>query len=47
MIYLLKCPACRNKMKYSPMKAGDKKRKACVYCGKSFSIIGNIIKKEI
>jgi len=45
MIYLLQCPNCKNKMKYSPMKAGDSKRKACVYCGKSFGVKENILKK--
>ena len=46
MIYLLHCPHCRHNMKYSPMKAGENKRKTCVYCGKSFSVKNSIIKKE-
>jgi len=46
MIYLLKCPGCKHNMKYSPMKSGSNKRKTCVYCGRSFAVIGNIIKKE-
>lgn len=46
MILLLICPKCKNKMKY---KSQDKiitgKRKTCVYCGKSFSVGENVIKK--
>jgi len=33
-------------MKYSPLKVGDKKRKTCVYCGRSFNVVGNIVKKQ-
>ncbi len=46
MIFLLVCPHCKNRMKYqakSMILAG--KRKSCVYCGKSFNVKGQIIKK--
>jgi uncharacterized Zn-finger protein len=43
---LLKCPKCGNKMKCNP-KAGELKDKSkrCVYCGRSFKLIGNIAKQ--
>ena len=43
---LLKCPKCGNQMKCNPLPgelAGKSKR--CVYCGRSFKIIGNIAKQ--
>lgn len=37
---ILKCPKCKNTMKYSPIKKQDitLKKKTCVYCNKTFSI---------
>ncbi|MEM4336951.1 MAG: hypothetical protein QXG86_03025 [Candidatus Woesearchaeota archaeon] len=45
MIYLLQCPKCKNKMKYSTALLLENKRKICVYCGKSFKAKEAIIKK--
>jgi hypothetical protein len=43
IIFLLQCPKCKNKMKYhTNTSVVSDKRKACVYCGKSFKIIENI-----
>lgn len=45
---LLRCPNCKNTMKYMTQKAGDTilgKQKVCVYCGKSFSVRNNILTK--
>jgi len=43
---LLYCPKCRNKMKYDTKdKSLAKKRKVCVYCGKSFSVIEHIVER--
>ncbi|MBD3354669.1 hypothetical protein GF361_01635 [Candidatus Woesearchaeota archaeon] len=45
-MFLVKCPHCKQNMKYQKMKGyGLKdKRKRCVYCGRSFKIKGNILK---
>jgi hypothetical protein len=43
---LLQCPKCGNRMKYQSkgaLLAG--KKKACVYCGKSFDVSTHIIRK--
>ena len=46
MMFLLQCPNCKNKMKYqTPKPLTEKNRKRCVYCGKSFKIREQIIKK--
>jgi len=47
-MFILKCPKCGNTMKYNPLHGRDfsKKRKQCVYCGKSYSVRDHIIKKE-
>jgi len=43
---LLRCPKCKNSMKYqSRDMILVKKRKQCVYCGKGFSITDHIVKK--
>jgi len=43
---LLKCPKCKNNMKYQSMDGNIiGKSKRCVYCGRSFKIRDNIIKK--
>ncbi len=43
---LLKCPKCGQKMKYSSATGMlTKKRKRCVYCGHSFKVVENILKK--
>jgi len=46
MLFLLRCPKCKNNMKYdSKGIILFKKRKQCVYCGHSYKIKDNIIKK--
>lgn len=45
MSYVLRCPGCKNSMKYAPLKGGSGKRKRCVYCGRSFSVAGNTVRK--
>ena len=43
---LLRCPKCKQKMKYQPRDVIlTKKVKRCVYCGKSFKVWENIIQK--
>jgi uncharacterized Zn-finger protein len=44
---LLKCPKCKNSMNYQPLdlKINKTKKKRCVYCGKTFIVCENIIKK--
>jgi len=46
-MFLLKCPKCGNTMKYQQMKEGflGSKKKACVYCGRSFLVKDHIVKK--
>ena len=45
-MFILKCPGCKNTMKYQNMTSDLKgKNKKCVYCGKSFSVKNNILKK--
>jgi|SaaInlStandDraft_4_1057021.scaffolds.fasta_scaffold26098_3 hypothetical protein len=46
-MYLVKCPSCKNNMKYQPRGSLDKKKKRCVYCGKSFTIHSNQKKSRI
>ena len=46
MILLLKCPNCKNEMKYQNSTSGIMgKSKKCVYCGKSFNVRDNIVKR--
>ncbi|MFC1727862.1 hypothetical protein ACFLZ7_00145 [Nanoarchaeota archaeon] len=46
MIFQLRCPACKQKMKYgTDTRILTKKRKRCVYCGRSFSVRNNLIKE--
>lgn len=41
----LRCPHCNNTMKYATQdRKVYKKRKTCVYCGKSFRVDTNILK---
>jgi len=42
---LAKCPKCGNNQKCNPVGTLAGKRKACVYCGKSFLILNSIHKK--
>ena len=43
---LLQCPKCKNRMKYQNMTSNlDKKRKVCVYCGKSMDVKKSFVKK--
>ncbi|MCM2324881.1 MAG: hypothetical protein NDI94_00310 [Candidatus Woesearchaeota archaeon] len=47
---LLKCPKCKHEMKYNPSGELKGKKKRCVYCGFSFSILtkeGNNIVREL
>ncbi|MBI2575747.1 hypothetical protein HYV84_00910 [Candidatus Woesearchaeota archaeon] len=42
-IFDVRCPHCKNHMKFSSQEMNiEKKRKSCVYCGKSFPIRQNI-----
>jgi len=34
----LRCPKCKNQMNYESVGRITKKRKRCVYCGKSFKV---------
>lgn len=46
-ILKLKCPKCKNTMNYQAKTIIlSAKRKTCVYCGKTFKIKENIIKKS-
>ena len=40
---LLRCPQCKNQMKYQPKGSVIGKKKACVYCGKSFDVRKNVL----
>jgi uncharacterized protein (DUF983 family) len=44
-MFKLHCPKCGNSMNYQNYTGLIGKRKACVYCGKSFKVMENIIKK--
>jgi len=37
-IFLLRCPKCKNLMKYHTYGNLGRKRKRCVYCGYSFQV---------
>jgi len=38
-MFLVRCPKCKNKMKYNPLDGKVKgKKKRCVYCGYTFTI---------
>ena len=46
MMMLLKCPSCKNQMKYesrAQVLADNVKR--CVYCGHSFKVRASIVKQ--
>jgi len=46
MMFLLQCPKCKNRMKYSTKdRILTKKSKRCVYCGRNFNVKNNIIKR--
>ncbi|MBW3014988.1 hypothetical protein KY330_01045 [Candidatus Woesearchaeota archaeon] len=46
MIFLLKCPSCKNDMKYATNGSIlEKKQKKCVYCGKSFAVKNSVIQR--
>ena len=46
MMFLLRCPKCRNTMKYETRSAIlGSRRKTCVYCGRSFIAKDNILKR--
>ena len=44
---LLQCPKCGNRMKYQNRDPylSDKSKK-CVYCNKTFKILGNVVRKD-
>ena len=43
---LLRCPKCKQTMKYQPKDVIlTKKVKRCVYCGRSYRVGKNIVKK--
>jgi hypothetical protein len=43
---LLRCPKCRNSMKYQPVaKDFFSRSKRCVYCGRNFKVGDNIVKQ--
>ena len=45
-MFLLQCPKCGNRMKYHTGSIiPSKKRKECVYCGKSYIIKDHIVEK--
>jgi uncharacterized protein YbaR (Trm112 family) len=46
MMFLLKCPKCKNNMKYQTEdQILTKKVKRCVYCGRSFKVKDRIIER--
>ncbi len=48
-VFTVKCPKCGNTMKFLPLHLDDfsKKKKKCVYCGKSFLVQKNIDQSRI
>ncbi|HLG24922.1 MAG TPA: hypothetical protein VI564_08380 [Candidatus Nanoarchaeia archaeon] len=45
-MFLLKCPKCKNEMKYQNMDISlSGKKKRCVYCGFSMGVNKTIVKK--
>ena len=36
------CPKCKHYMNYMPKNSPKNKTKKCVYCGKSFVVLGEI-----
>ena len=44
MMFLLRCPHCKNDMKYHTDALTDK-RKKCVYCPKSFVVRPNVLRQ--
>ncbi len=46
MMFLLRCPKCKNNMKYQTSKPiSEKNKKRCVYCGFSMSVRKSTLKK--
>ncbi|MBI4150786.1 hypothetical protein HY492_01540 [Candidatus Woesearchaeota archaeon] len=46
MMLLVRCPKCKNTMKYhTPDNILAGKRKKCVYCPSSFAVRPNLIKE--
>lgn len=46
MLFLLKCPGCKNDMKYNARDTIlHNKIKRCVYCGKNYRVKNNILKQ--
>lgn len=48
-MFVLRCPKCKNQMKYLPSKHSTTisgKIKKCVYCNRSFKVTENIVKQE-
>jgi hypothetical protein len=45
-MFLLQCPKCKQQMKYeSRNEEIFRKKKRCVYCGKTFDVRKNLVKK--
>ncbi|MCF7798690.1 hypothetical protein K9M74_02200 [Candidatus Woesearchaeota archaeon] len=38
MIVLVRCPKCKQTMRYEPRNNLISKRKTCVYCGRNFAV---------
>lgn len=48
MVLNLRCPHCKEFMKYDGKSTTKNKRKVCVYCGKSFAVNReNIVLKNV
>jgi len=44
MMFLLRCPECKNQMKYES-RGVFPKSKQCVYCGRSFLAKNSVVKQ--
>jgi uncharacterized protein YbaR (Trm112 family) len=45
MLFLLRCPKCRNEMKYQAAGVLGKQLKKCVYCGKAFKVRDSVVSR--
>jgi Zn ribbon nucleic-acid-binding protein len=46
-MFLVRCPKCKNTMKYQPAKEGAAHKKRCVYCGFSMAVDSKTIVKKL
>jgi len=44
MIFLVRCPKCRNQMKYQTTGLLAGKSKCCVYCNRSFQVKDHLVR---